>query len=335
MPSVRVVTPTYNRAALLDQALQSVAAQSFRDLEVVVADDGSTDATNDVLSRWERRDPRFHSVRTNHRGVAAARNAALAHAGSYEYVAFLDSDDLWRHDHLERSVDVLDSYPEAAVTFAAFETQDESGTWTEEMLRAREERVRKPPAIAVAHPRPDVYLLDADRVRHGFLRGEFSPHPSASVVRASAVAVSPWFRDGLEILEDCLFFIQIACANHGFAYLDGVHTYVRHHGDNLTGTSTDLRSATTLRRQLAVLNYVRLIERYCRTADDRRVVRARIADQAYLVGQCYAEQLDLTNARRYYFNSLRRPSARALKGLAAALLPQRVHDMLRPRHRSG
>jgi glycosyltransferase involved in cell wall biosynthesis len=329
MPAVRVVIPTYNRARLLEQALLSVAAQTFRDFEVVVADDGSTDETAAVLDRWERRDNRVHSIRLDRRGVAAARNRALAHPGAYRYVAFLDSDDEWLPDHVERSVDLLDSWPQGAVTFAAFETIDHTGTWTTDMLRGRDERVHKPLMLAVNNPRPDAFALDPDGVLKSLLRAEFSPHPSTTLVRASSIGPPPWFDEGFEILEDCLWFVRVADAGQRFAYFDTVHSRVQYHGDNLTGGHVDLRSPATLRRQLAVLQYLNTIRHYARTGDDIRMLRGRIADQQYVIGQCYAEQCDTTKARHFYFDSLRRPSRRALKGVIAIMLPDRLRAAIR------
>jgi glycosyltransferase involved in cell wall biosynthesis len=97
-PLVSVVLPTHNRAALLPKAIGSVLHQSFRDLELIVVDDGSTEdirglceTCGDVRVRYLRLDPRS--------GVAAARNAGIA-AASGEYVAFQDSDDEWLLDKL-------------------------------------------------------------------------------------------------------------------------------------------------------------------------------------------------------------------------------------------
>lgn len=94
---VTVLIPVRNRAALLERALQSVAAQTVRPHEVVVVDDGSTDASADVA----RRHGATVVVRDGPGNISAARNAGLAEAGT-AWVAFLDSDDEWLPTHLER-----------------------------------------------------------------------------------------------------------------------------------------------------------------------------------------------------------------------------------------
>src|SRR5450830_1529256 len=86
-----IVIPTYNRMKFLQQALDSVWAQTHDDYEIIVVDDGSTDGTKDYLASL---DGRVKTVRQSNSGPAAARNLGVRQAKG-EYVAFLDSDDLW------------------------------------------------------------------------------------------------------------------------------------------------------------------------------------------------------------------------------------------------
>ena len=89
MPFFSVIIPTFNRASLLRQALESVAQQTFRDFEILVVDDGSTDATPQVAESFGAQ-----LLRQENRGPGAARNLGLQHASGH-YIAFLDSDDQW------------------------------------------------------------------------------------------------------------------------------------------------------------------------------------------------------------------------------------------------
>jgi glycosyltransferase involved in cell wall biosynthesis len=107
-PLVSVIIPTYNRADLVRQAVASVAAQTYRDFEIVVVDDGGTDGTYEVLSANRELRVRRHPSR---RGVSAARNTGIA-AARGEWLAFLDSDDLWLPDKLARQMLWLEGQPE-------------------------------------------------------------------------------------------------------------------------------------------------------------------------------------------------------------------------------
>ena len=104
MPLVSAIIPTYNRACVLERAIRSVLNQTFRDFELIVVDDGSSDGTAKILSRF---DGRLTAVCQKNRGVSAARNAGIAHAQG-ELLAFLDSDDEWLPDKLARQVAVFD-----------------------------------------------------------------------------------------------------------------------------------------------------------------------------------------------------------------------------------
>ncbi|MEX2283329.1 MAG: glycosyltransferase [Gemmatimonadota bacterium] len=98
-PAVSVVMPTFNRLGLLEQAVESVLNQTFTDLELLVVDDGSTDGTLAYLESIE--DPRLRAISLPHSGnIAAARNGGATQARG-NYLAFLDSDDLWLPDKLK------------------------------------------------------------------------------------------------------------------------------------------------------------------------------------------------------------------------------------------
>jgi glycosyltransferase involved in cell wall biosynthesis len=107
-PLVSVVIPAFNAADSLSLTLDSVLAQTFRDLEVIVVDDGSTDRTYAVAQEAALRDPRIRLVHQANAGVGAARNAALRLARG-RYIAPLDADDLWSPHKLERQVARLES----------------------------------------------------------------------------------------------------------------------------------------------------------------------------------------------------------------------------------
>src|SRR5258708_6914008 len=100
-PLVSIIIPAYNRKAMLFDAVASVLAQSYRDWELIVVDDGSTDGTADDLHA--RFGSRVRLIAQSRRGVAAARNLGVRSARG-DYIAFLDSDDFWLPRKLERQM---------------------------------------------------------------------------------------------------------------------------------------------------------------------------------------------------------------------------------------
>lgn len=106
-PAVSVVIPTYDRAAVLPRAIDSVLGQTVEDLELLVVDDGSTDRAPDVVAGYA--DDRVRCLRhEQNRGASAARNSGIE-AASGDYVAFLDSDDEWLAGKLETQLAVLEA----------------------------------------------------------------------------------------------------------------------------------------------------------------------------------------------------------------------------------
>lgn len=103
---VSVIIPAYNAAAFIADTLDSALAQTYRSLEVVVVDDGSTDATADIVGAAAARDSRVRLLRQQNRGVAAARNLGIEHCRG-TLVAPLDADDLWHPDKIARQVAAL------------------------------------------------------------------------------------------------------------------------------------------------------------------------------------------------------------------------------------
>ncbi|HZP76282.1 MAG TPA: glycosyltransferase family A protein [Pseudolabrys sp.] len=102
-PTVSVIIPVFNRTELLRRSLASLEAQTFRDFEVIVVDDGSADNVGLALGNM----PYVTLIRHEHqRGAAAARNTGVQHSKS-AYIAFLDSDDEWLPDKLERQIDFM------------------------------------------------------------------------------------------------------------------------------------------------------------------------------------------------------------------------------------
>ena len=114
MAKVSVIIPVYNGAATIGRALASVFAQTFTDYEVVVVNDGSTDDTASVLAGYG---DRIRVVTQANRGLPAARNSGIR-ASSGEYVAFIDDDDEWLPQMLERCAAVLDQDPDCGLVYA-------------------------------------------------------------------------------------------------------------------------------------------------------------------------------------------------------------------------
>ncbi len=140
-PRVCVVIPAWNAAAFIEKTLATVAAQTFKDFEVIVVDDGSSDATTEVAERFlKEKGLRGRCIKQANKKIAGARNTGIR-ASEAELIAFLDHDDLWFPTKLERVMEEFFSHPEAdlichqenVVKDGVFLHVTRNGPWVEKM----------------------------------------------------------------------------------------------------------------------------------------------------------------------------------------------------------
>lgn len=122
-PKVSVIIPTFNRKKLIQPSLESVIKQTYRNYEIIIVDDASTDGTAEWLAEHY---PKIHLVcLSKNRGAAGARNEGIRKA-SGSLIAFLDSDDQWLPNYLERQVEMLNENPSVVLSFTNFLQVDQS-----------------------------------------------------------------------------------------------------------------------------------------------------------------------------------------------------------------
>lgn len=110
-PVVSVIIPTCNRGWILKEAIDSVLSQDFKDFELIVVDDGSTDNTKEILASYRGR---IKTIMQENKGVSAARNKGIV-SSSGSYIAFLDSDDKWLPGKLETQLEFFKNNPDALI----------------------------------------------------------------------------------------------------------------------------------------------------------------------------------------------------------------------------
>jgi hypothetical protein len=125
-PLVSVVTCVFNGERFLREAVESILGQTFKDLEFIIIDDGSTDGTARILAEYERKDPRVRVYHHENRGIAKSANRGCGLARG-KYIARMDADDVAMPDRFERQVDFLSKNPEAGLVGGAVEMIDGAG----------------------------------------------------------------------------------------------------------------------------------------------------------------------------------------------------------------
>lgn len=136
-PIVSVIMPAYNAELYIENAISSVLRQTYNDFELIIIDDASTDSTLDVIQGLCEKDSRIRVIPQNkNQGVAASRNLGIANALGI-WIAFLDSDDLWRGDKLEKQLK-LAGQVNGRFLFTASSFIDENGNRLEGLLQVAE-----------------------------------------------------------------------------------------------------------------------------------------------------------------------------------------------------
>jgi glycosyltransferase involved in cell wall biosynthesis len=132
---VSIITPVYNSASFLKATLESVLIQTYRDWELITVDDCSTDKSLDILREFESKDSRIKILRLNkNQGQINARNKAL-NLASGRYIAFLDSDDIWRKEKLEKQINFL-KRNDATIVHSFYDYIDETGQGLDKIIKA-------------------------------------------------------------------------------------------------------------------------------------------------------------------------------------------------------
>lgn len=212
MPDVSVIIPTYNRAGMVTEAIDSVIDQMMPDVQVVVVDDGSTDNTREVLnSRYGDRITYLHQPNS---GRSAARNHGIA-VSSGRYLLFLDSDDLLLPIALESEAAFLDTHPEVDVVYTDGYFCDEAGR---QLARIAPTRLPHDPGNLLK----DLILNNVILACH-----------SAMVRRTALDSLgSPYFDETMSETEDQDFWVRLAARGKVFAYLDVPTCMYRLHSGN-------------------------------------------------------------------------------------------------------
>ncbi|RME70603.1 MAG: glycosyltransferase [Chloroflexi bacterium] len=153
-PKVSVVIPTYNSAAYITATVESVLAQTFTDYELIVVDDGSTD---DTARRLQPYMGRLTYIYQENKKYSGARNAGLR-AATGEYVALLDSDDLWLPDKLARQVVVMDAHPDVVLCNCQAAYIDPQGRPTH--FRGQVFKGREAPGVEIFDALPRLFTFD-------------------------------------------------------------------------------------------------------------------------------------------------------------------------------
>ncbi len=185
MPLISVVIPVYNGEKTIRETIESVLNQTYRDFELIVINDGSQDATVEIVESIQ--DPRIKLLSYPNAGQAESRNRGVSHAVG-KFIAFLDADDLWTPDKLEAQLKALQANPQAAVAYSWTNYIDESSQFL----------------------RQGSYVSAAGDVFKNLLVVNFLENGSNPLIRAQALAQVGGFDGSVTPAEDWDMWLRLA-----------------------------------------------------------------------------------------------------------------------------
>lgn len=187
MPTVSVIIPTYQRADWVNEAIKSVLAQTYKDYEIIVINDGSTDNTTEVLNQFQ---DKIKLIEQENKGVSTALNIAIEKSQG-QYIAFLDDDDIWLPNKLEKQILLLESNHRIGLIYSDMLLFDEKAVFPEPLSK-------KLP-IHVGHIS---WML--------FIFGNSVPLPSSVVVRCEVLDEIGLFDESLTHCHDYDLWLRIS-----------------------------------------------------------------------------------------------------------------------------
>jgi glycosyltransferase involved in cell wall biosynthesis len=294
-PLISVIIPTHNGAAWLPDCLDSVLRQTYERREVLVIDDGSTDATPAVLRAFE---PRVCVVRQPRGGIGAARNQGI-HRAAGDYLAFLDHDDLWKEDKLDKQVRHALAHPEIDVHYTDAEEFDARGT-VHDSFFALFPGLRRSGDLFAEIVHFAVPLMSTTLFKTAFLHRHGLTFP-----------------ESVSGVDDVGLLLEIAARGGVFGHSEERLVARRLHAHNLSKNHYN-RFA-----QRAVL-YADLLERLQDAQPTHRAaLEWGLRDARFRLGECAWADLQLSAARRYFRSAvgLDRLGRRALRAYLLSLLP--------------
>lgn len=204
MSKISVIIPVYNVEKYLEECIDSVLKQTYRDFEIILVDDGSTDSSGDICDRYALKDERIRVIHKENAGLSSARNVGFDMA-SGEYVYFLDSDDYIANNMLKKAIETIDAEKCDFVFFKAISFEDDTGkTSTENYDYHRDYSVGNP---------LDFFKEMTDN-------NEFHMAVWLMFFKKSFLKDKDlYFKEGI-IYEDCIFSFKVYCLAEKAAHIN-------------------------------------------------------------------------------------------------------------------
>ena len=232
-PKVSVIIPTYNRSHFIKDALESVLAQSYQDFELIIIDDGSTDNTSEILADYS---DRLQYIYQKNQGRSVARNLGVKKAKGH-YIAFLDSDDLWLSNKLEKQIQFLETNSQISLVHCFTAVVDENRKHCDELTKFH--KIHHQRSFKRGYDYEDISL-------------ECIMFTSCIIVKRDIFLKLGGFDNNCEPLEDWDLYLRLAF-KHKIAVVPEILSLYRHHNSQSGNYSLTKARIQVSKKQLKLL----------------------------------------------------------------------------------
>jgi glycosyltransferase involved in cell wall biosynthesis len=316
MPKVSVVIPTFNAAEYLSEALESVLSKTYKDFEIIVVDDGSTDNTAEVVTSFKNRCKINYIYQKNSGGPSMPRNVGIEAAKS-RYIVLFDSDDILMPDFLASCKKLLDKRPELGLVFTNFSKCNENGHITQKSVLDSYDFFQKLKKIKLDR---NCYIIPRKIAFSALIYGDFIGR--GVIVPKKVFHSIGNFDEKLTNGQDKDMWLRVT-RKYDIGYVEMIgHYYRKWEG------AIHSRSGAELSK-----NRIKVFEKQIEmglSKEDQKEARKMISINYFGIGYHYRKRGDMKQARKYYRQSLKQayyfPS---LKGLFASFMGLKNIEVLR------
>lgn len=299
-PLVSITIPAYNQAHFLEETVRSALGQTYPNIEILIMDDGSTDATPQVAQKFAELDKRVRYFRQENQGVSTTRNNAIQQAKG-EFICMLESDDVMEKEKVEKQVEVFLKHPEVDVVYTAVSFIDAEGKKIGEMHGT--------------DMAPENFLA------YLFFRNLIAC-PSCMMARRQCLLENR-YNTSFRQVDDYELTIRLA-HKHQFKYLDEPLTRYRRHKENISNDLTLHRNAELrILRSYSHAHIEQVVDHSLFSSEEKEFLKGKIFfnlelfDKAipffekegsplayFYLGNCYLKKGDLVKAKECYQTSI-------------------------------
>ncbi|OUR90374.1 hypothetical protein A9Q87_13665 [Flavobacteriales bacterium 34_180_T64] len=219
MPFFTVVIPVFNKASFIERTLNSVIHQSFKDFEIIIIDDGSTDESLNIINSFN--DPRITIFSVENKGVSASRNHGISKANT-NYIALLDADDFWEPNFLETIKLAISAYPDESI-------------FTTALAHKFDNKVIASDYNFSVNSQFTVLNYFRNSLKHQLLTS------SSMVFKTSIIEITGLFDTNLESGEDTDLWIRFGL-HYDVVFINKILAYYNHNNNSLSKSNLDLNA---------------------------------------------------------------------------------------------